>query len=274
MACHKLVGWSLIPHRIDLQSCSGISGFGGIVMSRTIFGIGLVLSLIILGVAISNLWSDTSEIPEEVNAGFIVWQNYACESCHTLYGQGGDYAPDLTHIYTLRGEQYIREFMVDPSAYHPNQRVMPRFTITQKDTNNLIDMLNWTANESSLSTAWPPKPIQVAGSGVGLNISQSSTGSTSEQEVGRQIYSRLCASCHSIVPDIVIVGPSLWGAADRATIAFPDTEPEEYIRNSILYPSDYVVEGFQDVMQKNLAEVLSSDEIDAVISFIMSLGEN
>lgn len=243
-------------------------------MNRIIFVGGLILSLMILGFTLGNIWGDSSEIPEEVRAGFAVWQNYGCESCHTLYGQGANYAPDLTHIYSLRGETYLREFMVDPSSFHPNQRVMPRFTITQTETSQLIAMLSWTAKDSSLGADWPPNPIQIAGSAMSFTASQSSMGENTEANQGRLIYSRSCASCHSIEPNIVIVGPSFWALADRAIARFPETAPEAYIRHSILYPSDYIVEGFQDLMQKNLAEVLSSDDIDAVITFIMSLREN
>jgi nitric oxide reductase subunit C len=243
-------------------------------MNRIIFATGLLLGLIILAIALGDSWGNSTEIPKEVRAGFTVWQNYSCESCHTLYGQGGNYAPDLTHIYTLRGETYIREFIVDPAAFHPNQRVMPRFTITQTEISDLIVMLSWIANESSLGQNWPPNPIQVSGSGIGLNIAQLSPSESSAALEGRLIYSRLCASCHSIEPNVVLVGPSFWGLADRASTRFLDTEPEVYIRTSILYPSEYVVDGFQDVMQKNLAEVLSSNDIDAVIAFIMSLRES
>lgn len=239
-------------------------------MNRFIFGGGLLLSFIILGVVLANIWGSSGNVPEDVQAGFAVWQKYSCESCHTIYGQGGNYAPDLTHIYSLRGEQYISEFLVDPATFHPNQRIMPRFTITKTETSNLIAMLRWTS-ESSLGADWPPNPIQVAGSGAGFASSPQASDNTSSEIAGRAVYSRFCASCHSIEPNIVIVGPSFWGLADRAIARFPDTAPEDYIRTSILDPSAYVVEGFQDVMQKNLAEVLSSNDIDSLIAFIMTL---
>jgi nitric oxide reductase subunit C len=244
-------------------------------MSRIIFGACLILSAIILIAVIGGNWDVSVSIPDEVSVGYTLWQKHGCENCHTLFGQGGDYAPDLTHIYTLRGENYIREFMVDPSAYHPEQRLMPRFTMIQTDIDNLIAMFSWTANEASRVTAnWPPNPIQVSGTG-GLNLSiqvySSGYGVINE---GRVIYGQLCASCHTIEPNIILVGPSLWNVSGRAVTTFPDIAPEEYIRNSILHPSDYLVEGFQDVMQKNFAEVLTSEQIDTLVDFIMSLKDS
>lgn len=234
-------------------------------MNRIIFGISLLLSTVILVIAIGGNWVDSATIPDEVSAGYAVWQSYGCENCHTLFGQGGNYAPDLTRIYNLRGEDYIRRFIANPSAYYPNQRLMPRFTITQIDVGNLIAMLNWTANDTSLAENWPPNPIQI------LDLIGIQSSEYEPLDEGRLIFSRLCASCHSLEPNIIIVGPSLWAVVDRTIEQFPDTAPEEYIRNSILYPSDYIVDGFQDIMQKNFAEVLTSDEISSLVNFIMSL---
>lgn len=214
------------------------------------------------------------EADENVEAGFALWRDYGCESCHTLYGQGGNYAPDLTHIYTLRGEAYISDFMVSPAAYHPDQREMPRFTINQDEIDQLIAMFAWTASTEPVADVWPPNPIQVAGS-AGLNITVLSEDE--EQETlsplaaqGQDIYSQRCASCHSIVDGVVLVGPSFHDIANHAGQRVEGQDAETYLRNAILYPSDYIVPGFQDLMQKNFAEVLSSDDINAIIAYLLT----
>ncbi|MFN8562463.1 MAG: hypothetical protein U0703_12790 [Anaerolineae bacterium] len=47
--------------------------------------------------------------------------------CHTLNRLGGNYAPDLTRIYSARRRNYLRAFLVSPGAFHPDAiRIMPR----------------------------------------------------------------------------------------------------------------------------------------------------
>lgn len=243
-------------------------------MNRIFFGAGTLIGAMVLIMTV--MMTTTNITPtDEVVRGFELWQTYGCESCHTLYGQGGHYAPDLTHIYSLRGEEYIRDFMVDPSAYHPNQRLMPRFTINQTEIGDLIAMLAWTTSTEPVAGVWSPNPILVSGS-AGLNINAiqevgvSDTGDSLVAQ-GQTIYTQRCASCHSVVEDVNLVGPSFWNIANHAAERVEGEDAETYIRNSILYPSDYIVEGFGDVMQKNFAEVLSSEDISAITAYLLTL---
>ena len=54
---------------------------------------------------------------------------------------------------------------------------------------------------------------------------------------GKTVFSLYCASCHAIVPDTVILGPSLAGIAPRAGERLPGVDAESYIRSSILAPA-------------------------------------
>jgi nitric oxide reductase subunit C len=100
----------------------------------------------------------TNEVSPEVSAGYDVWRANGCEGCHTLFGQGGPYAPDLTRIYRQRGETYLREFLVNPSAFYPNQRFMPRFNLAVAETDSLLAFLDWVGQQDA---GWPPRAIQV-----------------------------------------------------------------------------------------------------------------
>ena len=104
------------------------------------------------------------------------------------------------------------------------------------------------------------------------------TGSTTEIEVdtpatlGREIFTRRCATCHALTADQSGgIGPGMLGIADRASERVAGQSAEDYIRNSIINPSDYVVDGFADVMQRNFAEQLSSDDITNIIAYLMTL---
>ena len=57
-----------------------------------------------------------TSITAEVVAGKDVWHKYNCINCHTLFGEGAYYAPDLTKIAKLRGEQYLTAYMQEPGA--------------------------------------------------------------------------------------------------------------------------------------------------------------
>lgn len=81
-----------------------------------------------------------------------------------------------------------------------------------------------------------------------------------------------CRICHSLQPDVVIVGPSLAGIATRAATRVPGLSAEEYIRQSILEPNAYVVPGFPaGQMVQNLGEILTPEQVDDLVAFLMTL---
>jgi nitric oxide reductase subunit C len=105
-----------------------------------------------------------------------------------------------------------------------------------------------------------------------------STGDTPDDPVaaGRYWIARPpanCVTCHSLQPDVVLVGPSLAGVATRAAARVPGMSAEEYLRQSILDPGAYVVAGFPDAMARNLGEVLNSQQISEIIAFLLTQTE-
>lgn len=81
-----------------------------------------------------------------------------------------------------------------------------------------------------------------------------------------------CASCHSLSPDTVIVGPSLSGVATRAATREPPLSAADYLEESILQPDKFKVPGFQNMqMDTTLAKTLSTDEISDLVAFLLTL---
>jgi len=81
-----------------------------------------------------------------------------------------------------------------------------------------------------------------------------------------------CITCHSLEPDVVIVGPSQYGLETRAETRVPGLSAEEYIRQSIVEPNAYIVEGFTEgVMYQNYGQDLTKDQIDDLVAYTLTL---
>jgi len=62
--------------------------------------------------------TNAQNITAEVSHGKDVWHKYNCINCHTLFGEGAYYAPDLTKIAQHRGREYLSAYMRDPSKFY------------------------------------------------------------------------------------------------------------------------------------------------------------
>ena len=93
---------------------------------------------------------------------------------------------------------------------------------------------------------------------------------TPEQQQGQTVFNLRCAQCHATVPDTIVIGPSLNGIAIRAATRVEGYSAEEYIERSILIPDFYLVEGFADTMPTNFGKELTSEELSALVSYIMT----
>ncbi len=88
---------------------------------------------------------------------------------------------------------------------------------------------------------------------------------------GQQVFNARCATCHALVPDTIIIGPSLAGVATRAETRVKGQTAEEYLQLSVLRPGDYVVEGFTDIMITNFSKELTNEDMNALMAFLLTL---
>lgn len=74
-----------------------------------------------------------------VRAGWHVWQEKNCQSCHQLYGLGGYLGPDLTNVAsdTMKDERYLRTFI----KYGTGR--MPDLHLADEEVNDVIAFLKW-----------------------------------------------------------------------------------------------------------------------------------
>jgi mono/diheme cytochrome c family protein len=94
---------------------------------------------------------------------------------------------------------------------------------------------------------------------------------TSQQQQGQAVFNLRCAQCHATVPDTIVIGPSLYGIATRAETRVEGYDAEAYLERSILVPDFYLVEGFIDTMPTNFGKELTSEELSALVSYLMTL---
>ncbi|HEX5671680.1 MAG TPA: cytochrome c [Acidimicrobiia bacterium] len=87
---------------------------------------------------------------------------------------------------------------------------------------------------------------------------------------GRTVFlTKGCTGCHSRdgEPGEAAVGPDLTDLAARAGSRIPGLKAEEYVRQSLLEPQAFLVEGYSEEMP-TLA--LSANEIELLIEFLLS----
>ncbi len=69
------------------------------------------------------------------DSGKMAWQKYNCNACHQVYGLGGFLGPDLTNVYSIKGEAYIQAFLKTGTA------IMPDFHLSGKEIKDLSGFL-------------------------------------------------------------------------------------------------------------------------------------
>lgn len=235
--------------------------------------------------------TNADQITPAVSAGKDVWHRKNCINCHTLLGEGAYYAPDLTKITQQRGEAYLTAFLQDPSLFYSEEqhrRVMPNPNLNDEEIAEVIAFLDWVSRIDN--QGWPPRPILVSGMTYpGTATGSEPTVAASDEPIalGQTLFNNppaACHACHSVAPGVDLAGPSLAGIAAKAeaVIASPDyrgkaTTPEEFIHESIVDPSAYLVPGpiysssGRSFMPDNYGQVLTTEQIDNLVAYLMTL---
>lgn len=81
-----------------------------------------------------------------------------------------------------------------------------------------------------------------------------------------------CLACHSLEAGVTLVGPSLAGVAQRTIDRQPDQAVAAYLRESIVNPDGYTVDGYTaGVMYQQYEDALTEDQIDDLVAFMLTL---
>lgn len=98
-------------------------------------------------------------------------------------------------------------------------------------------------------------------------------------ENGRTVFTHFyeqvgfaCETCHLVDQETRLIGPGLLNIGERAETRVEGQTAEEYIRNSIIHPNDYIVEEYpENLMPQTYADLLTPEELDALVAYLMSL---
>jgi cytochrome c551/c552 len=113
--------------------------------------------------------------------------------------------------------------------------------------------------------------VLLGGATVAVFAMDSQSGQADPQAVdGRVVFlTKGCTSCHSLdgVSTTGQIGPNLTGLADRAGDRVEGLGAEDYIRQSVLDPEAFVVDGFGPLMP---TLPLDTEELDALVEFLLA----
>ena len=248
--------------------------------------------------------TNADKITAQVTRGKDVWHENNCINCHTIFGEGAYYAPDLTKITKLRGNAYLTAYMKDPSKFYDetrHRRLMPKQDISDADIAALISFLDWVSNVDN--QGWPPRPILVTGATFpGTDVATAvapggtatvppaarpTTASDNPIALGERVFRSAvpaCTACHSTAPGVNLAGPSLAGLVGRSSALLTSgdykgkaSDVEGYIRESLVSPSAHVVPGAmysangQSFMPDTYGKSLTPEQITQLVAYLSSL---
>ncbi len=195
--------------------------------------------------------TNTDKLTDEVVLGKRVWHKYNCNDCHTILGIGGYYAPDMTKVYSTRGENWLKAFLKNPESPDPQRRKMPNQGLSEDDINKLIAFFKWVDDIDT--NEWPPKPVTVAKT---KEVSPEGKVLVSK---GKDLYYRnRCDLCHKIEGKGGSVGPDLTKVGSQRS--------KEWLSIQIKDPKS----NNPNTKMPSYGQ-LSDDEIQAIVTFLSEL---
>ncbi|WP_136669218.1 cytochrome c [Flavobacterium sp. H122] len=111
---------------------------GGTFVTFTIF-----IGLTIYSFMPQNDQSFDEKIDVRIVRGKEIWESNNCMGCHTILGEGGYYAPELTKVVDRRGEAYIKAVLMSKEPWQPRGRKMVAYAMTEQDAEAMVAYLNW-----------------------------------------------------------------------------------------------------------------------------------
>jgi nitric oxide reductase subunit C len=181
--------------------------FGG----TTIFG-AIFIALTVDSMKQVPARTHEDKMTAQVVSGKKIWEKNNCMGCHTLFGEGAYYAPELTNVYDRRGEPWLKVFLKDPEAMFPGQRKMVNYHFNETQIEEVIAFLKWCGQVDL--NGFPAKPP------LRDLLSKPATAAVAHPVSAKPqpaIFQALCTACHSLGGQGGKVGPALDSVFARKT---------------------------------------------------------
>lgn len=212
---------------------------------------GLLAALLALGAC--------SKAPSGTNAGKAYFQALNCRACHRIGGDGGIGGPDLTYVGFRHSKEWLEQWLKNPQAWRPGT-TMPNPNLTDKPRAALIEYLSSLQGQAFAGgKPWDAPEYK-----------------SNPVERGRAIFLRAgCVGCHGRggaggYPNNNVKGNAI-PALTKVFESYTKDELRKKISNGVV-PEKADPNGPAPLVQMPAwGNVLSADEIDAVVEFLFSL---
>lgn len=195
--------------------------------------------------------TNEQNLTPKVIAGKEIWEDNNCMGCHTLFGEGAYYAPELTKVVDRRGKEWMRLFLKDPQAMYPGERKMVQYDFTEEQIEEVIAFLEWCGEVDLNGFPADPPLGRVAAPIV-------TTGKTDVPTP--ELMKTICAACHmvggqggNVGPALDLVGTRMEREAMKKWIADP-----QKIKPGTAMPQI----------------PMTPEQLDEIVDYLISLSEN
>ncbi len=137
--------------------------------ARNIFYGGSLFFFVVFAalVAHSHWYAATTAISaapltDAVIHGKRVWEKHACIDCHSLFGEGAYFAPEVGNVWVRYGgkddpegaRESIKAWILSQPTGIEGRRQMPKFDLTDQEVDDLASFFEWTSKVNT--QGWPP----------------------------------------------------------------------------------------------------------------------
>lgn len=238
-------------------------------------------------------------VAPEVVRGKQVFHKFVCIDCHTILGDGTQYAPDLGRVAISRDDDFLKKWVRDAHGINPNS-AMPSFSkMTEEEASDLVSFLTFTSkvnlpedlwaemkankdpydkrayqpetNPFALSY-WPPRPMNADKAAAAP--AAAATGADPLVAEGQKLFHSntvaACVSCHAVQGQGGNIGPDLSdvGSATRKS-RFGTPIDGKFIEAKLLDPS---ADNPAKTSVMPSYKALSGDQRNALVAYLRTLG--
>ncbi|RKX34911.1 MAG: cytochrome c [Verrucomicrobia bacterium] len=200
----------------------------------------------------------------EVVAGKRIWERNNCMGCHTIFGEGAYYAPELTKVVERRGVPWLKVFLRDPQAMFPGQRKMVQYDFTDEQIDHVIAFLDW-CGQVDLNGFPADPPLRASLRAVSGSASSSISAAVADRPLPDVFTTGSCLGCHEVLGQ---------GGAAGAAIGAPVLD-DVYTRKT----RDELIEWIGNpqgvkpgtAMPNLVGVAISEEQVIEIVDFLLSL---